>query len=421
MELRRLLSGALVGALLAGAMVASAVPVAAVTTGPTIIAVHRSGAIDVPGNATFGTIAKMSVPIGNWLISATATVIGTDSTSQDECQLVAGSDFYKTQTIPSAHGPGSSQSIELLLGHHFAKAGTVTLKCYNNGWTGDNLIRDVHVVAVQVSQLLTGDVTYGTGSPRGYYAQDTGFRQYLDTSTYNVQGISVPAGTWLVRATLFGAAGSLNSPRVDCAAVAGGSTTADQSFASVVGNNRRTISVEGVFTSVAPGAVQLQCHVSTGGWFVYGSAISVMQVGTLKYGQLGGTLSTTGSGSPTVIGGFGGPGGILDFTTLSSIGSLSLGAGSWFVSSKLSVQDGGGTPKVTCQLKLSTANSQSRTLLDGTDNLYNWMSASLTKQITATSSASVACNQSAGTLGAAYFNLKLFAIKAGSLTDTALN
>jgi hypothetical protein len=156
------------------------------------------------------------------------------------------------------------------------------------------------------------------------------------------------------------------------------------------------------------------------GWFIYGSAISAIKIGTLKYGQLGDSQTTVGSGSPTAIGGYGGPGGITDATSPASIGSMSLGAGAWFVTSKLSLQAGTST-KVTCQLKASTAFSQGRVILDTGTSLYNWMAMSLTKKLTATANAIVACDQSGGSLGAAYFDLKIFALKAGSLTDTDID
>ena len=162
-------------ALLSNALLVQTLPVAAVTTGPTVIAVHRNGAVDVSGNTTFGTIARMSVPAGNWSMTATATIVGTDSTGRVECQLVAGTEFYKSRTVPSAQGAGSSQSIVMLLAHHFAKTGTVTLKCYSDGWTGDVLIRDVHVAAVQVGQLTDNGLATGTERPGGRYAQDTTF------------------------------------------------------------------------------------------------------------------------------------------------------------------------------------------------------------------------------------------------------
>ena len=419
MSVKTMFQGAAAGALLVGLGVVQAMPVEATTTGPTVIAVHRDGAVDVSGNGTFGTIAKMSVPAGNWSITATATLVGTDTAGYVPCQLVAGPEIFTTRTLPSAQGAGSSQAIELLLVHHFTKTGTVTLRCLSDGWTGDVLARDVHVIAVHVGQLVDNGTGTGTGAPRAYYHQDSSLRQYLDTQQYGIDNVSLPAGTWLVRAVLYGQAGSVNQPRVDCSLVSGGGATADQSSASF-GTADRSLSVEGVLALASADFVRISCHVSTGGWFVYGSAVSAIEVGTLKYGQLGGSSSTTGSGWPTVIGGYGGPGGITDATSPASIGSLSLGAGSWFVTSKLYLATA-ATPKVTCQLKLSTATSQGREVLDAANNSYDWMAVSLTKKLTATSNANVACDQSAGSLGAFYYDLKIFAIKAGTLTDTALN
>ncbi|HEY8837261.1 MAG TPA: hypothetical protein VIO16_06185, partial [Dehalococcoidia bacterium] len=73
--------------------------------------------------------------------------------------------------------------------------------------------------------------------------------------------------------------------RVDCSLFAGG-TAIDQSFEDF-GHADRTISLEGVFTAPALWDFYIQCNVSSGGWFVYGSAESAIQVGTLKYGALG--------------------------------------------------------------------------------------------------------------------------------------
>ena len=357
------------------------------------------------------------MPAGNWSMEATATLVGTDVTNRVECQLVAGTEFYKSRTTPPAKGPGSSQSIVLLLAHHFAKTGTVTFKCYSDGWAGDVLARDVHVTAVQVGQLTDNGTSSGTGSPRAIYAQNGDYRPYLDTSAHDLQTMSIPSGTWLIRATAWAYGGSGN--RVDCVLDVEG-LTADVSFEDLE-SGERTISLEGTAKVNFNATVILRCNVAKGGWIAYGSAISAIQVGTLKYGQLGGSSTTTGSGSPTVIGGEGGPGGIVDTTSLAPIGSMSIGAGSWLVTSKLSLAAGGGTPKVTCRLTISTASSQSRLVLDTGDNLYGWMAMSLTRKLTATSNAAVACNQSAGPLGAFFYDLKIFALKAGTLTDTDLD
>src|SRR6186997_3455195 len=107
-----------VGVILSGILLIPASVVEAVT-GPTVIAVHRNGAVDISGGNVFGSVARMSLPVGNWLITATGTIQGTTSVNQVECQLVAGTEFYKARTQPSGQGVASSQPIVLLLAHHF--------------------------------------------------------------------------------------------------------------------------------------------------------------------------------------------------------------------------------------------------------------------------------------------------------------
>lgn len=420
MSLSVLRRAAAVGAILGAVLLAQALPVDAATTNPTVIAVHRNGAVDVPGNSTFGTIAKMTVPAGNWSISATATVQGTAPVTIVECQLVAGGESYKSQAGPSSQGVASLQGMVLLLAHHFGKKGTVTLKCNSDGWTGDALIRDVHVTAVQVGQLTDTAGTFGTGAPRAFFAQSSAFRFYNTTANNDIQHVSLPAGTWLVQAAAFTASTS-EGDRIDCT-IKSSSSTADQAFQdSELFGGRRNISLEGVVTLSGSDTVALVCKDTVAGLVVYQTGISAIKVGTLKYGSIGGPATTTGSGSPTVVGGSGGPGGVSSSNTLQSIGNIALGAGNWFVTSKLSFQSGAPNPKVTCQLQVSGASDQGRVILDAGNNLLNWMALSLTRKLSASAKAVVACNQSAGTLGAGYFDLKVFALKAGTLTDTALD
>lgn len=405
------------GALLSGVLLVPALPVEAATI-PTVIAVHRNGAVDISGNNTFGSIARMSLPAGNWLITATGTIQGTTSVSQVECQLVAGTEFFKARTQPSGQGVASSQPIVLLLAHHFAKTGAVILKCYNGGNLGDVLIRDVHVTAIKVGQLTNDAGTVGTGSPMGLYSQNTKVRGWTNNGFHDVQDLRLPVGRWLVQAVAWG--GSANEgDRIDCN-LDSSSATADQSFGDFESfGGVRGMSVEGVLTVSRPDGATLHCKDTQGLWFVDGSAIAAIQVGTLKYGQIGGTQTTTGSGSPTVDGGYGGPGGITDATSLASIGNISLGTGSWFVTSKLSVQ-AGAAAAVRCQLQITGLTDQGRVILDTGNDLYNWLEMSLTRKLSSTSKANVVCNQSGGALGAGYFDLKIFAIKAGTLTDTLL-
>ena len=97
------------GAILSGVLLVPALPVDATTTGPTVIAVHRDGAIDVSGNSTFGTVASMRVPAGNWSITATATIQAIADVLDVECELVAGSELYEGRTDPASAGVARSE------------------------------------------------------------------------------------------------------------------------------------------------------------------------------------------------------------------------------------------------------------------------------------------------------------------------
>ena len=53
--------------------------------------------------------------------------------------------------------------------------------------------------------------------------------------------------------------------------------------------------------------------------------------------------------------------------------------------------------------------------------MIDWLSMSVTRKITSSNFASLACVQSAGTNQILYLHLRMFAIKAGTLTDTVLD
>ena len=405
------------GALLSGILLLPVSPVAA-ATGPTVIAVHRNGAVDASGNGTFGIVASMRVPAGNWSITATATAQATASVLDADCLLVAGSESNESRSDPeSATGVGSLGAMVLVLAHHFAKAGTIYLKCTTNGWTGDVVIRDVHVAAVEVSQLTDDAGTFGSGWPRAVFAQSTSFRQYNDSAVHDVQDLALPAGTWLVQAVGWGF-GNADGDRVDCS-LASSSSTADQ-LAGDFQDHARSLALEGVVTLASPDHVFLHCKDAESFWNVHASAISALQIGTLKYGHFGSAATTTGSGTPTVVGAYSDDvGAVAASSSLQSIASLPLGAGYWFLTSKLSLF-ADALANTTCQLRLGSGRDQGRFILDGGTNSTNWLGMSLTRKLSASSNALIACGQSASTNDVLYLHDKIFALKAGTLTDTLL-
>lgn len=419
MRLTKLRHGIALVALLGGAFVIQALPVEA-AGGPTVVAVHQNGAVDVPGNSTPGVIASMTVPAGNWSITATATIIG-EAYVHLECRLYAGSEFYKSHAEPSSQGVASYQPIVLLLAHHFAKRGTVSLKCDTDAsWTSADLIRDIHVTAMQVGQLTDGGTTTGTGSPQTYYSQNSTLRGWTNNNYQLIEELRLPAGTWFVQGAAWGDSPS-EGDRIDCT-LASSSTTADQSIGDFQDlGGMRNVSVLGVLKLTGPDDVTMNCKDADGLWLMDGSAMSAMSVGTFKYGPLGGSATTMGTGTPTIVGGYTNVGGISDTAALAPIGSLPLSAGSWFVMSRLSFEEGASTPNVTCQTKLATSKDQGRAILDSGNDAFNFSEMSLTRTVSVTTNAVVACNQSAGSLGAFFADLKVFAIKAGSLTDTDLD
>jgi hypothetical protein len=413
--LRRALFG---GVLVSAAVIIPALPAQAVSTGPTIKAVHRNGAVDVPGNGSFGSVAKLSLPAGNWSITATATVQSVDAVAAAACQLVAGKEHNDVDVTPTGAGVGSYAAVVILLGHHFAKAGAVTLNCLSTGFAGDLLVRDVHVTAIEVGQLTDNAGTFGTTSPRAYYAQNDTLRGWSTTATQNVQQLSLPAGTWLVQADAWGYGGA-SGDRVDCA-LSSSSSTGDQFVGDFQGSNARAVALDAVFTLANADQISITCHDSAGAWDILSSALSAIKLGTLNYGPFVGRSDTTGTGSPTVVGRYSDDAaGVPTGTAPQSIGQASLGAGSWFAISKLSLL-AAASAKTTCQLQIGGTKDQGRAYLDTSSFMIDWLSMSETKHLTASDFATVACVQSAGTNQVAYWHIRTFAIKAGSLTDTLI-
>jgi len=409
------------GVFLAGMVLVQAAPAEATTTGPTVIAAHRNGAVDVPGNSVFGSVAKMSVPAGNWLITATGTLQGTDVAYGATCRLLAGNEKYEAVTSPGPTGVGSYTALELLLAHHFAKNGAVTVSCATDGSTGSVLIRDLHVTAVQVGQLTDNAGTFGSGSPRTYFSEDSNGQGFATTFNNLIQGLLLPAGTWLVQATTSGRS-AYDGDRVDCSLRPASSTTAaDQSAEDFEGQGvARAVGLEAVITLTSTDNVYFLCRDTDANWNILSSAISAIKVGTLNYGPFIGTSHTTGTGSPTVVGRFSDdPGGVPFGTSPQPFGQASLSAGSWFATAKLSLLAAAAV-NTTCQLRLPKTRDQGRAYPDTGNHMIDWLSLSATTKLTSSNTAFVACGQNAGNNQVAYWHVRLFAIKAGTMTDTLL-
>lgn len=105
---------------------------------------------------------------------------------------------------------------------------------------------------------------------------------------------------------------------------------------------------------------------------------------------------------------------------LQPVASLALGKGSWFAIPRLVVLGGGPLVKAICQLQVGNTIDQGRVVLDSSTNALRWLAMSATGQ-GSSARAKLACHQSGSYLEAAYLHVKILAIKAGSLTDKALD
>jgi hypothetical protein len=399
---------------------APAAPVSA-ASGPTIIAAHREDAIDVRGNSTFGTVASVSLPAGNWLVSANALLVGTDYVSRIECQLFAGSTSYKGRTLTSPSGVHSVTPLLLLWGAHYATAGKASLKCYSNGATGDVLIRDVHLVAVKVGTLTTNAGTSGTGAPRAYAIQDPTLRvtsggagNYQDLQT-----LSLGAGRWLVQATGWYAETD-GDAQIDCRLQAAGST-ADQASGFMPKFNEYSVGLEGIVALSAATTVHLQC-ASSASLIIYGSAINTLKIGTLRYGQLGSSQTSSGSGTPVVDAGYTeAPAYVASGDTLTKIASYSLPAGDWVTTASETLINAAPATEA-CQLALGAGRDLGRAKVAYANFTTEaaWFYTTLEEHLTSGKSAQVSCDESAGANTVLWWHLRIIGLEAGSLTDTAL-
>lgn len=59
------------------------------------MAVHRDAAVDVSGNSTFGTVATLALLVGNWSITATATIQDTAPSIESSASSLPATSFTR--------------------------------------------------------------------------------------------------------------------------------------------------------------------------------------------------------------------------------------------------------------------------------------------------------------------------------------
>jgi hypothetical protein len=376
-----------------------------------VIAAHRNGAADMGG------LASVHLPAGNWLISATLSVEwATASEVTTGCSLVAGASSSSATVDPLVNNPGVLEPVVLLLAHHFGSPGTAWLSCGGGGTAGEVLARDVHLIATKVGKMTVNGKAIGSGAPAAVYSLNNSFRSYAGSGQVTVQHISVPAGTWLVQAAMNADHGFGGTFEVRCS-IQGGSNTADQGVTDLQ-EVRRSIGLEGFVTLSSPGTIALGCNASA--WNVDSSAMSAMKVGKVSVESFGGSLSSSGSGTPVVVEGYSDdPGGVPTGGTRQSIAKLPVGSGSWVVVGKLSVLTSAAAT-VDCRLNAAGRTDEAVVQMDTSHELINSMFMAVTRSAPTPLDPGLACDQSAGSNQVVYFHDRIVALKVGSLTDTLL-
>lgn len=410
---------------------ALALPAAAATGGPTVIAAFRDGPVNIHGGGTFGNVASLSLPAGRWLITAKGAVTSPSAPGRfATCRLEAGSDH---DDVKAQHGQlslaGGSTPLTLIVAHRFTSAGKARLRCKSTGSTGDDKISAIKLSAMKVGKLTRRAIggatsTGGSGSPVVVFAFRNGDQAVPGDSAYHSLGsIPVPAGSWafIGKAQLFH--GSAGSAVIDCKLDT--SADLDETVNSAVGTSDRApigLAIEHHFA--AAGSATLACR--SGALFhVSLIKLAAIKAGTLVRTPIGAPGTTSGSANPRIDFAFAdGPLAVVKNST-ASVGSVAIPAGNWSVRAKLFVV---GTPfapidefNVKCQLTLgSDVDAEMVELVPSVGMPAFGLSLQAVHHFSADGTASVDCGFKGGPGTVAAHDLRFIAVRAGSLTNTAL-
>jgi hypothetical protein len=154
-------AAALVAAATGGAYAATASPrsplrpstPASSPAGPTVYAGYHDAPISLP--SSLGNILSMRIPVaGNYVTFAKLTVWNGQNTDDTlTCELVAGADFDRSDTVLTGNTVpyANYAAMELNVVHHFARPGSVQLKCTGYGVT--TTASWIKITAIRVGSL----------------------------------------------------------------------------------------------------------------------------------------------------------------------------------------------------------------------------------------------------------------------------
>jgi hypothetical protein len=313
-------------------------------------------------NGLYQNIAQFSMNPGKWWMTATATVdASADAVAgngETSCQLKASaaSDTTLDEATWAFTGGVQGRSVaSLFLTGVFtsANAWTISLDCLSDS------AQTIQIEHVRVSGIK--GVT-GSGSPKiASQAIDGPVNFAAGTAFHTVGSLSLGAGKWwIVAKTNLMDTSTSNTSNVTCRIVIG--TDTDQTTQGMYYTPQQgregevAVQVGHVFGSA--GTASLQCGKGKGTSTADHIRLVAIKAGKLTRVQLGGSPSSSGTGTPAVITGYRSAAvTVAVSSSFASMGSISLPVGSWFVSAKAWLHDGTDA-KVECQLTIggSSAN-----------------------------------------------------------------
>ena len=186
----------------------------ATTVQPVMRAGKLVGPVDVQGGSTFGTVAHLAVPRGNWTFYAKGVLRNTlaelSTFVPTGCRLTAGAEADEIRAAPiGAGGDSSREAFLLAVSHHFDSDGRALLRCGSAGSTGDIVVENIRIIAFKTGALTVRNLRVGGqaafGSPGSRTRAITGFDQGPVSMPGNsteaaVATLRLPAGRWSVTA-----------------------------------------------------------------------------------------------------------------------------------------------------------------------------------------------------------------------------
>ena len=395
-------------------LLATAAPVSAAS--PSVVVAHTDTQYSViPAGVT---IAGPKLNAGTWWVRVTAELDGSKSavvTGETECDLTDG----KTQLDQAAwlldlgHPTGRADVSMLLTAvKTSSKQWTPSLHCATKASTS-MVLTFVRIDAV--SGGLSGSITPRFAAASGGPVPVPG-----DGAFHNVGSLALPAGRWSILAKTKIADTSLSvGTDVTCRL---SPSTADTDKTTQSLNNKPSVGSEGeigvevahTFSSAA--TVGLQCKGSTAASFTADQVrLVAVKAAKLSLVSLGGSTTTTGTGTPFVVSGFHNGSVAIPTGAIGGVASLALTAGKWYVSAKAWVT--GDDMKIECQLTNQEGGGQLGTVEfrgDGFTGVYLQNGVDVTTPV----HAQMRCD--ADQTGGSLTFIRITAIKATSVTVLAL-